>query len=37
MTRSGVGSPTTHSVERMLLDQWGAPILSKAPELEVVR
>ena len=25
------------ALERMLLDQWGAPILSKAPELEVVR
>ncbi len=25
------------ALERMLLDQWGAPILTKAPELEVVR
>jgi len=25
------------ALERMLLDQWGSPILSKAPELEVVR
>ena len=25
------------ALERMLLDQWGAPILSRAPELEVVR
>ncbi len=25
------------ALERMLLDQWGAPILTKAPELEVAR